>query len=60
LPVWSLDGPIVDPDDPRRQDLIKPGAASGYLVDFSTRPLWLLKGRDRTGRNDFSVGHIPR
>ncbi|MBL8669084.1 MAG: phytanoyl-CoA dioxygenase family protein [Alphaproteobacteria bacterium] len=37
--------------------LMKPGAQSGYTVDFSTRPLWLLKGRDRTGRNDFSVGH---
>jgi len=39
------------------RNLMKPSAASGYLVDFSTRPLWLLKGRDRTGRNDFSVGH---
>ena len=39
------------------RDLIKPNSSSGYLVDFSTRPLWLLKGRDRTGRNDFSIGH---
>jgi hypothetical protein len=39
------------------RELMKPGKSSGYLVDFSTRPLWLLKGRDRTGRNDFTVGH---
>lgn len=39
------------------RDLIKPNSSSGYLVDFSTRPLWLLKGRDRTGKNDFSIGH---
>ena len=39
------------------RNLIKPNSSSGYLVDFSTRPLWLLKGKDRTGRNDFSVGH---
>mgnify|MGYP001501437109 CR=1 FL=1 len=37
--------------------LIAPGDASGYRVDFSTRPLWLLRGRDRTGLNDFRVGH---
>ena len=39
------------------RDLIKPGAASGYTVDFSTRPLWLLRGCDQTGRNDFQLGH---
>jgi ectoine hydroxylase-related dioxygenase (phytanoyl-CoA dioxygenase family) len=39
------------------RDLIKPNASSGYLVDFSTRPLWLLKGKDRTGKNDFNIGH---
>jgi len=42
-----------------QRDLLPPSTSSGYLVDFSTRPLWLLRGRDRTGRNDFSVGHIP-
>ncbi len=36
--------------------LMQPGAQSGYQVDFSTRPLWLLRGKDRTGRNDFSIG----
>jgi ectoine hydroxylase-related dioxygenase (phytanoyl-CoA dioxygenase family) len=39
------------------RDLLKTGNQSGYTVDFAKRPLWLLKGRDRTGRNDFSVGH---
>ena len=34
-------------------------AASGYTVDFTTRPIWLLRGVDRTGRNDFSIGHRP-
>jgi len=30
---------------------------SGIPVVFATRPLWLLRGRDRTGRNDFTIGH---
>jgi ectoine hydroxylase-related dioxygenase (phytanoyl-CoA dioxygenase family) len=30
---------------------------SGVPVDFARRPLWLLKGTDRSGRNDFNVGH---
>jgi hypothetical protein len=34
-------------------------AASGYTVDFTTRPIWLLRGVDRTGRNDFRTGHRP-
>jgi ectoine hydroxylase-related dioxygenase (phytanoyl-CoA dioxygenase family) len=29
---------------------------SGVPVAFATRPLWLLRGCDRTGRNDFKVG----
>lgn len=40
--------------------LIARSDASGYTVDFSTRPLWLLRGRDRTGRNDFTIGHAAR
>lgn len=32
---------------------------SGIPVAFATRPLWLLRGEDRTGANDFRVGHAP-
>jgi ectoine hydroxylase-related dioxygenase (phytanoyl-CoA dioxygenase family) len=30
---------------------------SGVPVSFATRPLWLLRGQDQTGHNDFTVGH---
>jgi ectoine hydroxylase-related dioxygenase (phytanoyl-CoA dioxygenase family) len=30
---------------------------TGVSTAFATRPLWLLRGRDQTGRNDFKVGH---
>jgi ectoine hydroxylase-related dioxygenase (phytanoyl-CoA dioxygenase family) len=30
---------------------------SGVPVNFAQRPLWLVKGVDRSGRNDFSIGH---
>ena len=30
---------------------------SGVPVAFAKRPLWLLRGQDRTGRNDLRVGH---
>jgi ectoine hydroxylase-related dioxygenase (phytanoyl-CoA dioxygenase family) len=33
------------------------GTGAGYAVYFSNRPIWLLRGEDRTGRNDFKVGH---
>jgi ectoine hydroxylase-related dioxygenase (phytanoyl-CoA dioxygenase family) len=29
---------------------------TGVTVNFAERPLWLLKGVDRSGRNDFEVG----
>ncbi|MFP6640038.1 MAG: phytanoyl-CoA dioxygenase family protein [Myxococcota bacterium] len=32
-------------------------ASAGYMVDFSSRPIWLVRGEDRTGLNDFVVGH---
>jgi Phytanoyl-CoA dioxygenase (PhyH) len=30
---------------------------TGVAVNFSQRPIWLLKGTDKTGLNDFEVGH---
>ncbi|MGE0314535.1 MAG: phytanoyl-CoA dioxygenase family protein [Lautropia sp.] len=32
---------------------------TGIPVQWAKRPLWLLRGQDRTGRNDFRVGHAP-
>ena len=40
-----------------RRDNSVPGSSAGYTVDFSNRPIWLLRGEDRTGKNDFQVGH---
>jgi hypothetical protein len=37
--------------------LLKTTAKSGYTIDFAGRPLWLLRGTDRSGLNDFSIGH---
>jgi hypothetical protein len=30
---------------------------TGVPVSFATRPLWLLRGQDRTGQNNFTIGH---
>jgi hypothetical protein len=30
---------------------------TGVPVDFSQRPLWLVRGVDSSGRNDFCTGH---
>jgi ectoine hydroxylase-related dioxygenase (phytanoyl-CoA dioxygenase family) len=30
---------------------------TGVPVNFARRPLWLVRGVDRSGRNDFNVGH---
>jgi hypothetical protein len=30
--------------------------ANGLTVDYTNRPIWLVRGVDRTGKNDFSVG----
>lgn len=42
------------------RDLRPVDGRSGVPVSFATRPLWLLRGEDRTGRNDFQVGHRQR
>jgi phytanoyl-CoA dioxygenase PhyH len=30
---------------------------AGVAFSLSRRPIWLLRGHDRTGKNDFTVGH---
>jgi ectoine hydroxylase-related dioxygenase (phytanoyl-CoA dioxygenase family) len=30
---------------------------TGVSVSFATRPIWLVRGQDQTGKNDFHVGH---
>ena len=30
---------------------------SGYPSNFKDRPIWLARGRDVCGRNDFTIGH---
>ncbi len=42
------------------RDLKPVDGKCGVAVNFAQRPLWLLKGVDRSGRNDFKVGHQPR
>ena len=39
------------------RDLRPADGKSGIPVSFATRPLWLMRGEDKTGRNDFTVGH---
>ncbi len=38
------------------RDLNPVAGQSGVPVQFATRPLWLLRGQDQTGANDFEVG----
>jgi Phytanoyl-CoA dioxygenase (PhyH) len=33
---------------------------TGIPVAFATRPIWLVRGVDRTGENDLTVGHAQR
>lgn len=42
------------------RDLRPADGKTGVAVDFAKRPLWLLRGVDRSGRNDFEVGHAAR
>ena len=41
------------------RDLRPVDGKSGVPVNFARRPLWLVRGVDRSGRNDFSIGHAP-
>jgi ectoine hydroxylase-related dioxygenase (phytanoyl-CoA dioxygenase family) len=42
------------------RDLKPAHGKTGVAVDFAHRPLWLVRGMDRSGRNDFEVGHRRR
>jgi|TARA_B100000676_G_scaffold284510_1_gene312272 hypothetical protein len=42
------------------RDMYRTSDASGFLVDFSRRPLWLLRGEDKNGGNNFEIGHFPQ
>lgn len=37
--------------------MIETGDGIGFTVDFAERPIWLLKGEDKTGKNNFEIGH---
>jgi ectoine hydroxylase-related dioxygenase (phytanoyl-CoA dioxygenase family) len=39
------------------RDLRPADGKTGVAVNFAQRPLWLLRGVDRSGRNDFEIGH---
>ena len=39
------------------RDLRPAEGKTGIAVDFANRPLWLVRGRDRSGRNDLEIGH---
>jgi hypothetical protein len=39
------------------RDLRPVDGKSGVPVNFARRPLWLVRGVDRSGRNDFGIGH---
>jgi ectoine hydroxylase-related dioxygenase (phytanoyl-CoA dioxygenase family) len=41
------------------RDLRPADGKTGLSLDFARRPLWLVKGIDRSGCNDFEVGHRP-
>lgn len=38
-------------------DNVMQSAQGAVRVDYATRPIWLLRGTDASGRNDFRVGH---
>lgn len=39
------------------RDLRPAEGQAGVPVNFARRALWLVRGVDRSGRNDFSIGH---
>jgi ectoine hydroxylase-related dioxygenase (phytanoyl-CoA dioxygenase family) len=39
------------------RDLRPADGQTGVPVNFARRPLWLVRGVDRSARNDFEIGH---
>ncbi len=39
------------------REMIETNDGIGFTVDFANRPIWLLKGKDQTGKNNFEIGH---
>lgn len=39
------------------RSLVMGGASATAPVEFKERPIWLVRGSDRSGRNDFATGH---
>lgn len=40
------------------RDMFEPRTLpNGLRVDFRNRPIWLLRGHDASGKNDFAIGH---
>lgn len=37
--------------------VMQAGDDAGFQVDFGQRPLWLVRGKDVSGKNNFEVGH---
>jgi len=33
------------------------GGSNTAPVEFPRRPIWLVRGVDRCGKNDFAIGH---
>ena len=48
MPATSLFDRTMKPHDGK----------TGIPVAFATRPIWLVRGVDRTGKNDLKVGHL--
>ena len=66
--VYLVHGSPANRSDQRRAGLaIRYMPATSYfdreipamdqIADFSKRPIWRLRGSDRSGRNDFQIGH---
>jgi ectoine hydroxylase-related dioxygenase (phytanoyl-CoA dioxygenase family) len=49
--------PATSVFDRSAADNVMKSAQGSVRVDYAHRPIWLARGRDVSGKNDFSVGH---